>query len=970
MRGKRDGQRLALRRLLAMVLLGTALTAVLARTPAAHAAVTVDNICRLRFTVTTGNDGIRDDSRESIVFGGQPVIFLDSNGDGVVDANGGRRFHQGGTGDTGSTTFVWDTRLDPCVPATKLLDGFRFEHFSVAGLGGPGTDDWDLKSLVVANPDRVESLPFWHIFQYYNKSGDPLHHFGGIDEVVVPWNTTDGEPPADTDHDGLTDADELLGYVPQPGQPLDQWLPQHGADPCQRTIAVEIDWLVDDNNVSDKPSDKAINDAIQMFADAPIYPDPFNLVEQCPYYQHPPPPGIQLLTNLSDDIHVTANQRKMPLSTQVAPGTTVFDQYRDGVFGGGFTPGRKGRFFYSLWGYSWNNSSTTGHCCLGGGEHDGDHANDFVITLGKWANNGPLARTDRVQSADFVHELGHQLGLKHSGDRSQPNFKPNYLSVMNYRYSTFGLPDYDKWQQNLTAALTRPPTNTEFDFSPGSIAMQNVLEQSGKIDYSREVLPTLPRTPESQLLGTDIPPRWRLDESKGVGSSSRTAIAWYDPTGTLRVGPASGGLDWDWSNNGTPDPQPTSDNVNIMSGREPCVTPGPTPALETTPIWDDTKVGTTITAGPDGKCQTTPDPNDMLATRTANFNYPKEWGYESGLDGFNDWNHLRFPVGVSPDAAAPMAQDDNDEPTEADQVQALAELVKGFLVATHLYDPGPPAHGRLIDSLDPSYTAGPQASLFFYTARTFNPREVTFEPKAFPGLLSAVLPYLRQPDDTPRRYQLACHVTTSATNGTVFRLTGGTPSLAQRRWVPPGDVTVRFPTETISRMGWYYWTLTSDQNDPWTFKGCDVYEVTDDGPAPAAAPAPHPAPPAVQPPTIATLNARYTQTPIAELAMANAYSLGAAQGASFQPSLTNTTETAQFTLTTDANAHTYRINCHLHSAADARYSLDGQTVAASAGDTAVSFAVSTQQAGPHTWTLTELNQVTWVLKSCDINESP
>jgi hypothetical protein len=45
----------------------------------------------------------------------------------------------------------------------------------------------------------------------------------------------------------------------------------------------------------------------------------------------------------------------------------------------------------------------------------------------------------------------------------------------------------------------------------------------------------------------------------------------------------------------------------------------------------------------------------------------------------------------------------------------------------------------------------------------------------------------------------------------------------------------------------------------------------------------------------------------------------------------------------------------------ARYTLAGQTVTAPTGDATASFTVSTEQAGPHTWTLTELNHVTGIL---------
>lgn len=39
-----------------------------------------------------------------------------------------------------------------------------------------------------------------------------------------------------------------------------------------------------------------------------------------------------------------------------------------------------------------------------------------------------------------MHELGHNLGLRHGGDENT-NDKPNYLSVMNYLYQLNGLPE-------------------------------------------------------------------------------------------------------------------------------------------------------------------------------------------------------------------------------------------------------------------------------------------------------------------------------------------------------------------------------------------------------------------------------------------------------------------------------------------------------------------------------------------------
>ena len=59
------------------------------------------------------------------------------------------------------------------------------------------------------------------------------------------------------------------------------------------------------------------------------------------------------------------------------------------------------------------------------------HGDDFVVTQGLEPSRLALA-------ALFMHELGHNLGLLHGGNEAT-NDKPNYLSVMNYRYGLSGV---------------------------------------------------------------------------------------------------------------------------------------------------------------------------------------------------------------------------------------------------------------------------------------------------------------------------------------------------------------------------------------------------------------------------------------------------------------------------------------------------------------------------------------------------
>ncbi len=91
-------------------------------------------------------------------------------------------------------------------------------------------------------------------------------------------------------------------------------------------------------------------------------------------------------------------------------------------------------FHYCLLGYEPYGS-------FGGlGEMDG---NDFIVTLGNagfsTSTTNGLNYLINSQASTIMHELGHNLGLYHGGDKEE-NYKPNYLSIMNYMYSNYGIP--------------------------------------------------------------------------------------------------------------------------------------------------------------------------------------------------------------------------------------------------------------------------------------------------------------------------------------------------------------------------------------------------------------------------------------------------------------------------------------------------------------------------------------------------
>lgn len=65
---------------------------------------------------------------------------------------------------------------------------------------------------------------------------------------------------------------------------------------------------------------------------------------------------------------------------------------------------------------------------------------DFMVTLGAFTDiDGKPVGTTYMQAATAMHEMGHNLELRHGGGAFEPNCKPTYLSVMNYLYQLRGL---------------------------------------------------------------------------------------------------------------------------------------------------------------------------------------------------------------------------------------------------------------------------------------------------------------------------------------------------------------------------------------------------------------------------------------------------------------------------------------------------------------------------------------------------
>ena len=161
--------------------------------------------------------------------------------------------------------------------------------------------------------------------------------------------------------------------------------------------------------------------------------------------------------------------------------------------------------------------------------------NDFIVSLANRVNDLGLVEDPFSVAGTFMHELGHNLGLHHGGGIEIPcqddsqcspgrvctaegtppigkfcagaddiNWKPNYLSIMNYRFQFVGI------QEAATVGSTQPI--------------------SRRIDFSSQTLPTGGNTPGYlEERNTEGFPGLSEPAGFGSGTADLTTYFQYDP---------------------------------------------------------------------------------------------------------------------------------------------------------------------------------------------------------------------------------------------------------------------------------------------------------------------------------------------------------------------------------------------------------------------------------------------------------
>ncbi len=343
----------------------------------------------------------------------------------------------------------------------------------------------------------------------------------------------------DSDGDGLWDDWEQFGIDADGNGTIDLDLPNllpvdlnndgDTTDPGERTspnrkdVFLEIDFMdcataggdcAAGDTHSHQPNAAVVNPVVQAFANASTVTNPDGST------------GITLHVDVNNAIP-HQNALNIPgLCFAGGAGIGNFDTVKAVPANFGPNNPRRFAFHYSLFTHQQLPNCTTcpadnPNCCTssGCGEFPG---NDFQVSLGAFAGS---IGTVQDQAGTLMHEFGHNLNLGHGsgGGTAQvnTNFKPNYLSIMNYRFQLPGIPPNDPDGGG--------PLTARVDYSPTALADLN----------------------ESNL-----------SEPAGIGDGTdNTRYNCPPAVGGVRTGTGTGPIDWNCDNDGGVDPTVTV-NVN------------------------------------------------------------------------------------------------------------------------------------------------------------------------------------------------------------------------------------------------------------------------------------------------------------------------------------------------------------------------------------------------------------------------
>lgn len=257
----------------------------------------------------------------------------------------------------------------------------------------------------------------------------PVYHWVSY---IVPWTSaaaetlqisvqnTDGqtsvsrayrmprtEGTLDRDGDDIPDAWEENGYDADGDGVIDVDLPGLGADPLKPDVFIEVDIM---QSLDNPPTAAVWTNVEETFADAPFIN---------PSSDH----GINVVIDRSGTVPFSS-AIDLDIATNAMLGQTSFYDLK----GANFDNAARGRIYhYGIWANARPNGSS--------GRSDvnfntGNGGDDFIVSFDNFSAS---FQTVKSMVETFIHEFGHDLGLRHGG-ADHGRYKPNHNSVMSYSW--------------------------------------------------------------------------------------------------------------------------------------------------------------------------------------------------------------------------------------------------------------------------------------------------------------------------------------------------------------------------------------------------------------------------------------------------------------------------------------------------------------------------------------------------------
>ena len=235
----------------------------------------------------------------------------------------------------------------------------------------------------------------------------------------------------DADRDRLQDDWESGGIDEGANGSIEVDLPAMGAKPFRADVFVELDSMP-----GFRLSDAALRDVSSAFGGAPIS-NPDGTLGISLHVDNGPGSLMDPATGKPWGGLSEANT--LPSSAMLGSGSTSFDweAYGDPLKNVHIGRGRLAAFHYAMSIRAFDAAGHSGLSRSPGGFVE--PSSDFLVALqDECKGQDPCGAARNLQAGTFMHELGHNLGLRHGGD-DDLGYKPNYLSVMNYSFQRTGL---------------------------------------------------------------------------------------------------------------------------------------------------------------------------------------------------------------------------------------------------------------------------------------------------------------------------------------------------------------------------------------------------------------------------------------------------------------------------------------------------------------------------------------------------